>query len=550
MKNAALCLVAAALTAACRLALAAPEMIVVNGKVFTADPAKPAAQAIAVEHGRISAVGSDEDVRSLAGPGTRIVDAGGRRVVPGLTEAHVHMGSALPLFAPPVKPIGMPGLPFPGPTPEQALQKVHEAAQGPGDWITAFIGPTVARDPRNWRAALDEAAGNRPTMLRGFWGHALLLNSAALARLGITDDVVDPLGGWWGRDDHGHLDGAAYETAQHMGWSRVAPVVPQRLAQVLGDAASRYARWGVTSIHLMNNGKTLEDTARALSLLDPRQKWTVYSWGGDAATIRGAWDAIDSATRLPARMRVDGPKWLLDGTPIEQLAFQREPYPGRGDWRGRHNFTEAQERDILRTALSRPQQLILHVVGDGETDRLFDLMEATAPAAEWAAKRVRLEHGDGIRPDTLARAARLGVVVTINPLHFIAPLPDGRPPRPVETLSPVRSLLKSGIRLAIGSDAGGDEVNPFLNMMLACTYAANPSEALTREEALMAYTAGGAYVERQETVRGRIAPGMAADLAILSQDVLEVSLKMLPATRSVFTLVDGEVAYEDREALR
>lgn len=151
----------------------------------------------------------------------------------------------------------------------------------------------------------------------------------------------------------------------------------------------------------------------------------------------------------------------------------------------------------MRTALSRPQQLILHVVGDGETDRLFDLMEATAPAAEWAKKRVRLEHGDGIRPDTLARAARLGVVVAINPLHFIQPLPDRRPPRPVETLSLVRSLLQSGIRLAIGSDAGGDEVNPFLNMMLSCTYAANPAQALTREEALMAYTVGGAYGERQ-----------------------------------------------------
>lgn len=190
MKKASLCRLAAALTAVCRLALAAPEKTVVNGKVFTADATKPASQAIAIENGRISTVGTDAEVRALAGPATRIVNADGRRVVPGLTEAHVHLGSALPMFAPPVKPIAMPGQPFPGPTPEQALQKVHEAAQGPGDWITGIIGPAVACDLRNWLAALDQAAGSPPTMLRGFWGHALLLNTAALARLGINDDVV------------------------------------------------------------------------------------------------------------------------------------------------------------------------------------------------------------------------------------------------------------------------------------------------------------------------------------------------------------------------
>jgi hypothetical protein len=136
-------------------------------------------------------------------------------------------------------------------------------------------------------------------------------------------------------------------------------------------------------------------------------------------------------------------------------------------------------------------------------------------------------------------------VVTQNPTHFLSPLPNGKPARPVEQMSMRRSLLKAGVPLAIGSDSGGPETNPFLNMMLACTYAGNPGEALSREEALLAYTAGGAFVERQEEKRGRIKPGLAADLAVLSQDVLTTPLESLPATHSLLTLVDGEVVFED-----
>ena len=114
-----------------------------------------------------------------------------------------------------------------------------------------------------------------------------------------------------------------------------------------------------------------------------------------------------------------------------------------------------------------------------------------------------------------------------------------------DRVSLLKSLLGAGIPLALGSDAGADEANPFLNIMLASTLAAAPSEALSREEALMAYTAGAAYAERAERAKGRLSPGMAADLAVLSQDILSVPPQTLPATRSLLTLVDGEVAYED-----
>ena len=405
-------------------ACAAPSLIVVNANVFTADPTRPRAEAVAVENGVFSAVGSNAEIRALADASTRIIDAGGRLATPGLIEAHVHLGSSLPS-----PPLAMPGLPFPGPTPDQALAAVAAAAKTPGDWISAWIGPLVARDQRNWRMALDAVAPDRPVLLRGFWGHTAIVNSAALQRIGIAEDVVDPIGGQWGRDAAGRLNGRADEGASPVPEIRATPNDPAKLATAFRAAAERYVRWGVTSIHLMNSGKSLEVTLDTLTLAKTPQKWTVYSWATEGITsIGGAWTAMDEAPKtLPPRVRVDGPKWMLDGTPVEQNALQREPYPGRPDWRGRSNYSDGQLREILQSALRRPEQMALHVVGTAETDRVFAMMESLAPASAWRDKRVRIEHGDGIRADTLAQAVRLGVVVIQNPTHFP---PAGTPRRP------------------------------------------------------------------------------------------------------------------------
>ena len=205
-------------------ALADPQLVLVNAKVFTADPALPYAQAVAIEDGRILAVGSNEQVRALIGPKTRIIDAGGRLVTPGLIEAHVHLGIELP-----TPPLAMPGLPFPGPTGEQALAAVEQAAKTRTDWICAYVGPLVARDQRNWRKALDVVAPNTPVFLKGFWGHTSIVNSEGLRRLGITESIADPLGGWWGRDETGRLDGRAYEAAETI-TPRIRPPTPEGLA--------------------------------------------------------------------------------------------------------------------------------------------------------------------------------------------------------------------------------------------------------------------------------------------------------------------------------
>jgi predicted amidohydrolase YtcJ len=518
-------------------AIAAPQTVLVNAKIFTADPALPYAQAVAIEDGRIHSLGSNEQVRALAGPNTRIIDAGGRLVTPGLTEAHVHLGEAFP-----TPPVLMPGLPFPGPSAEQLLVVIEQAAKTRTDWVSAVIGPQIARDHRNWRKALDAVAPNTPVLLRAFWGHVNITNSEGLHRLGITDDVADPLGGWWGRDESGRLDGEGYEAETIM--PRIQPANPERLGTLFGEAQQRYARWGVTSIHLMNNDKSLETTLAGLAIAKPLQKWTVYSWGSFGShRVSDAWAAIEGiAKQTVPKVRVEGPKWMMDGTPIEQNSLQRVDYVDRPGWRGRSNFTNEQLQEILQLALTRSTQLALHVVGDAETDRVLKMMEQLAPAATWRAKRVRIEHGDGIGRDVFERVAQLGLVVTQNPTHLAIPPIAGKKMFDREIV--LKGFVNAGIPLALGSDGGVAEQNPFLNLMLAVLVPSDPSEAITREQALTAYTSGGAYAEGQEKRRGPLAPGFAADLAVLSQDVLTVPTQQLPATTSLLTMVDGEVIFE------
>lgn len=520
----------------------APTFLLHNAVVFTANAAQPRAQALAVSGERIVAVGTDAEVLALAGPATEVIDLGGRLVVPGLNDAHVHVGPW-----PEMHGLGLSGRTEP--TWAAALDSVRAAAAAtpPGTWLQGSVGGTVLDDPAATRFSLDAVAPAHPVMLTGWTGHGLVLNTAAIGAIGLSETQPDPPGGGFGRvAGTDTLDGRLWEYPQLHVARRLSAALPRADAiAAYRDLSDRMLRWGVTSIQQMAEDRPLGETLAALAEADLPLRWGVFAWPMPVRSVDEPRPAVARPPGLPARVRVLGTKWMLDGTPIERGAALRQPYADRPDWRGRLNFTDAELRTILRSALERDEQTAFHIVGDATLARVLDAMAELGPAEAWRARRVRIEHGEGLMPDLLPRVRDAGMVLVQNPLHFAT--------RDVVTarygadrvgeIQLLRSAAEAGVPVALGTDAGGSGRNPWLNLMMATLHPVNPAEALSREAALVAFTHGSAFAEGQEGEKGTLAPGMLADLAVLSQNVLEVPPDALPATESVLTMVGGAIVH-------
>lgn len=508
--------------AAAQPGAAPPDLILTGGKVFTADSTRPWAQALAIRGERIVAVGTSEQVERLAGPATRRIALGGRVVIPGINDAHEH-----------VPDVALPGAfrTGPSPTPDPDLAPVLDSIRAlaartpPGTWIQTSIGARLLNDAAARRPALDSAAPNHPVLLWTWWGHGVVANGTALRKLGIADDAPDPPGGWYERDAAGRLTGRMDEYAGYGALRRLYSFLPHSaLVSSLRRFADESLRMGVTTVQNMASNAEPALTLRvfraaALPIRARLIRWPIPSAAG---LLEREWDAAHP--RPAPGVTVSGRKWVIDGTPLEQLALSRTPYPGRPGWYGRLNFPLDTVRAILAGAL-RPgaPQLHLHVVGDSATKLVLAQMESLAPASAWRARRVRMEHGRGIVGTQVDRARRLGIIIA--------------QPR---AGAPLQTWRAAGIPLAYGSDGGA---GPWHNMV-AATSPADGREALSREQAVTMYTLGSAYAEFAERDKGRLVPGMLADLAVLSQDLFAIPAEALPHTVSVLTLVGGRVAYQ------
>lgn len=496
-----------------------PDLILTNGKVFTADDSQPWAQAIAIAGDRIMRVGSDAQLRALAGPRTELLDLGGRVVVPGINDAHVHApwaGSATRVSVPEDA------------TADQILDEIRKAAgrTPPGTPLIAAIPPDRLGDSKLTRETLDSIAPEHPVSLDNLAGHARLLNSAALRAWKIGEGDPDPKGGRYGRlegPNGPRLDGWIYE---HAIWTHEArateAIADEVLVKSMREFSEEALRHGITSVQSMP--------------LLPRQRAERLEREANVP-LRWRWIEFQLARVEP---RPDGAvKYILDGTPIERGAALRQPWHDQPGWSGALNFDDAELRQILETAARTDQQLLLHISGDLPLQKLFALLEAVP--ADWPAKRVRIEHGD-FMGDFLEQGARFQTVHVVNPSHMRLPrlFNQRLGPARMRTFSAARSVLARGIPLAIGSDG---PLNPWLNMMFAEMNPSNPNETLTREQTLVAYTRGSAFAEHQEREKGTLTAGKLADLAVLSQDIFTVAPPELPKTQSVLTIVGGKVVW-------
>jgi predicted amidohydrolase YtcJ len=511
------------------------ELLLINGKVFTANPAAPWAEAVAIRGDRIAAVGTTAAVRGRVSASARVIDVGGRVVIPGVNDAHTHVG---------VRPPGV-SLKLAGnePAMTDVLAAIRDAAAAtPADrWIYGTIGERVLSDPKATRFTLDEAAPGRLVKLSAWTGHGVIFSTPGLRAIGIGDLDPDPPFGTYRRTGDGIVDGHLDEYADLRAHRRLTALAGHDAAVAsLRGVADEAIGYGITTIQAMGNALTAADLATMLPEAGTPIRWRIIRFP-IALIERDSPADLKELPRNPAPLiTVSGVKWIVDGTPVERLAAMNAPYADRAGWRGELDLTSADIDLVVRRALDTTDQPMFHIVGDRGIDQLLSSMERAAPAERWQPLRVRIEHGEFLTRDRFERVKRLGIVNVQNPAHLTIPeiMTARYGATRVATVEPLKSIVAAGIPLALGGDG---PLNPFLNMMFAITHPNNPAEALTREQAVTAYTAGSAYAELAEREKGQLKAGMLADVAVLTQDIFTVETSNLPATGAAITIVNGRI---------
>lgn len=526
----------------------APDTVLFNGKIFTSAPDRPYVQALAIQGDRIEAVGDSKRIKQLAGPRTRLIDLNRRTVIPGLNDAHNHMH---------ISPHGTVELQLRGPNPswpemQQAIAQVVLKVPR-GSILSATIGGTIFLDPEIDRSTLDKVSPDNPVILTTFTGHGAILNTAALLKVGILENQPNPLGARYERSADGRLNGvlreyATVELARKLGNLTSDADAIVELRDTLADAAKH----GITTLQVMSEKMTPARYVDLLEKVPASIRMRIMRMPGTTLNGRNIEEGR-AVPRNPAPLiTVSGTKWLLDGVPFEgTFAPRQRPRDSLVDvnkpfFGGLQMTFPVKELDaILRETLQSGDQLLLHVSGYPASKAMLDAMQAAGGKAVWAARRVRFEHGDGLLPSLIPRVKEMGIVVVEQGAHLdMSPFgPEFMPRIRAEKSQPLRSLLAAGIPVALSSDDDGAS-NPFLQIMLAATHPNRPSEAITREQAVIAYTLTSAYAEFAEKDKGSLEPGKLADLAVLSQDIFAVPLNELPTTVAVMTMVGGRVIYD------
>jgi predicted amidohydrolase YtcJ len=530
----------------------APDLVIVNARVWTVDPARPEAQAVAIAGDRIVSVGSTAEVDALRGPSTRVVDAGGRFLMPGFNDSHIHlMTGGAQLDSVDLKDAA---------TPEAFRDRIAERVRTTpkGEWVLGgnWDEQAWANAPLPTRDLIDAVTPDTPVFVNRYDEHMSLANSVALRLAGVTSKTPDPPGGVIVRDARGEPTGILKDAAQAYVFRVIPAPTTDRRARTVKRALGHMAALGVTSVQDMGPDPEDVDVYAALAAageLTARIRAVPAEVGLAARLARGP----VTAPSLPF-LRVNGAKGFADGSLGSTTAYFFEPYTDAPASRGLL-ADEMQPIEGMRArlvAIDRSgQQLCIHAIGDRAISIVLDLFADVEAANGRRDRRPRIEHSQHVAPTDFDRYARLGVVAAVQPYHAID---DGKwaekriGPDRAKTTYAFRSFLDHKVRLAFGSDWPVAPLSPIEGMYAAVTRATLdgkrpsgwiPEQKVTAAEAIEAYTMGAAYAEFMEREKGSIAPGKLADLVLLSGDPTAIAPEAIRNLTVRLTVVGGRVVY-------
>ena len=528
------------------------DLALVNGKVWTGDPGRPWAEAVAVRGDKIFAVGTTEEVRKLAPAGTKLVDLDGSLILPGFIDSHTHFlagGFAL-------KSIQLRDARGREEFVDRIAAKARELGPGRwvlnGDWDHQQFSP-VELPRKDW---IDAVTPDNPVCVNRLDGHMILVNSLALKLAGVTKTTPVPPGGEIVKDTGtGEPTGIFKDTAMDLVYAKIPePSFVEKLEAA--EASLRHAAEnGVTSVHEMADAasfEVFEELARR-NLLTARVH--VYVPITEVETLARL--KLKSPFGSPY-LKLAGLKGFMDGSLGSATAYFFEPYTDDSKTSGLLHgqmFPEGVMEKRIMDADRAGLQLAVHAIGDRANSMLLDMYERTVAVNGPRDRRWRVEHAQHLRPADIARFGRLGLVAAVQPYHLID---DGRwaegkiGPERARTTYAFRSLRQAGAILAFGSDWTVAPLSPILGIYAAVTRRTLdgkrpggwvPEEKVSVEEAVRAFTVNGAWVEFAESAKGTIEAGKLADLVVLDRDIFTIPPGEIDGAKVRMTVFDGKIVY-------
>jgi predicted amidohydrolase YtcJ len=528
------------------------DLIVTNARIYTVDDSRPVVSAMAIRDGRIAFTGSAREAMALKGAGTKVVDAAGRTVIPGMVDAHAHLlglGQSLrtvPLYG--------------AKSYDEVIARVVARAKGvpAGQWV---IGR--GWDQNQWgdtrfptHDALSRALPNNPVYLTRVDGHAGLANAAAMRAAGVSAASKDPSGGRVERTPSGDPTGVFVDNAKDLVEGAIPRETREETRSEIKAAIAESQRYGLVGLHDAGESRAtidlMEEMAKAGEI--PFRLNVMIS--DDSAAL------LHYFARGPQRALYDNHLWIssiklyADGALGSRGAALLEPYTDDPKNSGLLITAPAHIQDVATRALRAGFQVATHAIGDRGNRLVLDAYAAALAMVPTADHRFRIEHAQIINHDDIPRFAELGVIPSMQAVHQTSDmywagnrLGQGR----LLGAYAWRSLLNTGIVIPNGSDAPVEAINPLLSFHSAVARqdAENwpaggwmNEQRMTREEALKSMTIWPAFAGFQEGTMGSLAPGKLADFVILDRDIMTVADRDILGTSVVATYISGKPVYE------
>lgn len=529
-----------------------------NGKIYTVNEDFTVVSAIAVKGDRLVYVGDEAGVEAYIGTNTKVVDLGGKTVIPGLVEGHMHvtgLGSSL---------MNLDCFWMPKQTILDLVKAAAEQAE-PGEWIQGrgWMNTVWENTDYPTKEELDAVAPNNPVFLTRACGHMGWANSMALELGGITKDTPNPQGGEYLKDENGELLGCMTDTAMNPIRAQIPELTLEQQRQGLLKAQEQLFSYGLTSA--MDAGNSIEVYEEVFGPLYESGQLKLRVYGMISHT------AADNETAQYLKDHPIDPdnyellynnhlslrcvKMFADGSLGARSAAMLEPYSDRDDHIGDYRYTQEEIDPIVKVAYDAGYQVATHAIGDGANHQVINAYEAAIKANPREDHRLRIEHFQIVAPEDIDQALELGILPSMQTTHATSDMlvaEDRVGSERIKTSYAWRTILDKGGIIPNGSDAPVELVNPYHGLYAAvtrCNRLGSPEggwhmeQAMTREEALRSFTNWSAYAEFNEDIKGSLEVGKLADFVVLDRGIMTCPEEDIKDTQALMTVSGGEVVF-------